>query len=221
MSPRAAFVTIGQSPRTDVLPDIVAYAQTKFSVTEVGALDGLDDTAVAALAPRPGEPRLVTRLLDGREVQLSKAAIDDRLHAIMARLDEAGFDLLVLLCTGQFSPFSLRTPFIEPQHVVDHFAQGLAYGAGQIGVMLPSPVQVDEFHGLPGLSTKAVGASPFRPDFEADMRRAGEDLADTDVIVMHCIAYTDAMQRIVKQASGRPVLLSRRLVAAAIDMLLA
>lgn len=220
MPPRAAFVTIGQSPRTDVLPDILAWTQTQFSVTELGALDGLDDAAIVALAPAPGEQRLVTRLLDGREVQLGKAAIDDRLHEIMGRLDEEGFDLLVLLCTGQFSPFTLRTPFIEPQHVVDHFTQGLAYGASQVGVMLPSPAQIDEFHGLPGVATRAVGASPFQSDFKEAMRQAGADLADADIIVMHCIAYTEAMQAIVRQASGRPVLLSRRLVADAIDMLL-
>lgn len=220
MSPRAAFVTIGQSPRTDVLPDILAYTQAEFSVTELGALDGLDDAAIAALAPQPGEQRLVTRLLDGREVQLSKSAIDGRLHDIMAQLDQAGFDLLVLLCTGEFSPFCLRTPFIEPQNVVDHFALGLAHGAEQIGIMLPSPDQIEEFHGLANVATKTVSASPFQDDFAAAMTQAGADLADSRIIVMHCIAYTEAMQKVVRRASGRPVLLSRRLVANAIDMLL-
>jgi protein AroM len=217
---RVAFVTIGQSPRSDVLPDILKETQTPFEVTEQGALDGLTDTEIANLAPRPGEERLVTRLRDGREVLLGKPAIDRRLHEILVELDHGGFDLLVLLCTGHFTPFRLRTPFIEPQHTVDHFVQGLAYGAERIGILLPNVAQIDEFHGIPGMAIKAVGASPYQAESEAAMREAGASLADTDIILMHCIGYTDAMRKVVKQAANRPVLVSRQLVAHAIDMVL-
>jgi protein AroM len=151
---RVAFVTIGQSPRSDVLPDILKETQTPFEVTEQGALDGLTDTEIFNLAPRPSEERLVTRLRDGREVLLGKPAIDRRLHEILVELDHGGFDLLVLLCTGHFTPFRLRTPFIEPQHTVDHFVQGLAYGAERIGILLPNVAQIDEFHGIPGMADK-------------------------------------------------------------------
>ena len=220
MPSRVAFVTIGQSPRSDVMPDILAATRTPFEVTERGALDGLDDAAIADLAPRPGEERLVSRLRDGREVMLGKPAIDRRLHAILAELDEGGFDLLVLLCTGQFTRFTLRTPFIEPQHTVDHFVQGLAYGAERIGILLPNAAQIDEFHGIPGIAIKAASASPYLAGSEAALRKAGAALADTDMIVMHCIGYSEAMRQVVKQATGRPVLVSRRLVAHAIDLML-
>jgi protein AroM len=217
---RVAFVTIGQSPRSDVLPDILKETRTPLEVTEQGALDGLTDTEIANLAPRPGEERLVTRLRDGREVLLGKPAIDRRLHEILVELDHGGFDLLVLLCTGHFTPFRLRTPFIEPQHTVDHFVQGLAYRAERIGILLPNVAQIDEFHGIPGMATKAVGASPYQGESETAMREAGASLADTDIILMHCIGYTEAMRKVVKQAANRPVLVSRQLVAHAIDMVL-
>ncbi len=220
MTQRVAFVTIGQSPRSDVMPDVLAKTRTRFEVTERGALDGLDDAAIADLAPRPNEERLVSRLRDGREVLLGKPAIDRRLHEILAELDRGGLDLLVLLCTGQFTRFTLRTPFIEPQHTVDHFVQGLAYGAERIGILLPNAAQIDEFHGIPGVAIKAASASPYRPDHDATLREAGAALADTDMIVMHCIGYSEAMRQVVKQASGRPVLVSRRLVAHAIDLML-
>ena len=220
MPPRVAFVTIGQSPRNDVMSDILAATRTRLLVTERGALDGLDDAAIADLAPRRGEQRLVSRLRDGREVLLGKPAIDRRLHVILAELDVGGFDLLVLLCTGQFTRFALRTPFIEPQHTVDHFVQGLAYGAERIGVLLPNAAQIDEFHGLPGVVTKAASASPYLPDNQAALREAAAALADTDIIVMHCIGYSEAMRQVVKQVAGRPVLVSRRLVAHAIDLVL-
>ncbi len=220
MQRRVAFVTIGQSPRSDVVPDILAATQTPLAVTERGALDGLDDAAIADLAPRRGEQRLVSRLRDGREVLLGKPAIDSRLHAILDKLDGQGFDLLALLCTGQFSRFRLRTKFIEPQHTVDHFVQGLAYGAERIGVLLPNPAQIDEFHGIPGVAINAASASPYIADPLPGLLAAAAALAETDIIVMHCIGYSEAMQQVVKQASGRPVLVSRGLVAHAIDLLL-
>ena len=221
MLPRVAFVTIGQSPRSDVLPDIIKETRTQFEATERGALDGLTGEAIAKLAPQPGEDRLVTRLRDGREVLLGKPAIDRRLHEILAELDQAGFDLLVLLCTGHFTPFHVRTPFVEPQHTVDHFVQGLAYGAQRIGIVLPNAAQIDEFHGIPGTATKAAGASPYQAGNEIALREAGASLADTDIIVMHCIGYNEAMRKVVKQAAKRPVLVSRQLVAHAIDIVLA
>jgi protein AroM len=221
MPPRVAFITIGQSPRSDVVPDILSAIRTSLQVTECGALDGLDDAAIADLAPRAGEQRLVSRLRDGREVLLGKPAIDRRLRQILGELDTGGFDLLVLLCTGQFTRFSLRTPFIEPQHTVDHFVQGLSYGAKRIGVLLPNSGQIDEFHGIPGVEIKAASASPYLPNHEAALRSAAAALADTDLIVMLCIGYSEAMRQLVKRAANRPVLVSRQLVALAIDLLLA
>ncbi len=220
MSKRIAFVTIGQSPRTDVMPDIVAEARTAFTATERGVLDGLDDTAIAALAPHQGEAILASRLADGRGVLMGKPAVERRLREIFAELDGQGFDLIVLLCTGVFGHFNLKTPFMEPQHVVDHVVQGLAYGAKQLGVLLPDPRQADDFEGIAGVATKAAHGSPYIADPLPDLYRAGESLRDTDMIVMHCIGYTEAMRQEVQRAARRPVLLSRRIVAHAIDLLL-
>ena len=91
----------------------------------------------------------------------------------------------------------------------------------RIGILLPNAAQIGEFHGIPGMATKAVGASPYQAESETSMREAGASLADTDIIVMHCIGYTEAMRKVVKQAANRPVLVSRQLVAHAIDIVLA
>jgi protein AroM len=217
---RIAFVTIGQSPRDDVMPDIVSECRTSFTATEVGVLDGLDEIAIAACAPRPGDPILVSRLRNGRGVVLGKPAVEQRLRMILASLDTQGFDLIVLLCTGTFGHFDLRTRFLEPQLVVDNFMPGLAYGAKALGALLPEPGQAEDFPDLPGVATVTASASPYATDPFPALREAGTRLADADMIMMHCIGYTEAMRQAVMQAAGRPVLLSRRLVAHAIDLLL-
>lgn len=220
MAKRVAFVTIGQSPRGDMVPEILAETSTPINVTERGALDGMTLADVRAIAPGPGEECLVSRMRDGTEVILGKPAVETRLRGMFAALDEEGFDLIVLLCTGHFGTFRLRTPFLEPQHAVDHFVQGLTYGVEQIGVLLPHPKQIEEFHGIPGLAAEFAYASPYSDASAAQLRAAGEALAGTGAIVMHCMGYSEAMRRQVKEAARRPVLLSRRIVAHAIDLIL-
>jgi len=220
MAKRVAFVTIGQSPRTDVLPEILAELRTPIVPTERGVLDDLTGPEIRALAPTANDARLVSRLRDGTEVILAKSAIEARLRTEFAALDAQGFDLIVLLCTGHFGAFHLRTPFLEPQHAVDHFVQGLTYGVRQLGVLLPNEKQIDEFHGIPGAETVFAYASPYTADSETELATAAETLSQTGAIVMHCMGYTERMRRQVMAAARRPVHLSRRIVAHAIDLLL-
>ena len=63
-APRIGFATIGQAPRSDTVPAIVAELGLAVDVVEAGALDGLDDAAIAGLGPRPGEYSFATRLAD-------------------------------------------------------------------------------------------------------------------------------------------------------------
>lgn len=215
-----AFVTIGQSPRTDVLPEILTEVRTPIAPTERGVLDNLTLAEIRALAPKPDEERLVSRLRDGTEVLLAKPAIEARLRDEFAALDKQGLDLIVLLCTGHFGEFHLNTPFLEPQHAVDHFVQGLTYGVRQLGVLLPNAKQIDEFHGIPGAETSFACASPYTAAGATELAAAAETLKTTGAIVMHCMGYTEAMRRQVMAAAHRPVHLSRRIVAHAIDLIL-
>ena len=217
MAKRTAFVTIGQAPRDDVTPAILAEVRCPLDVVEIGALDGLADAAIDALAPGAGEERLVSRLADGREVILAKPKIQQRLQRLFEELDREHYDLIVLLCTGHFQPFRVGTLFIEPQQVVDHFVQGLAYGAGTLGILVPDKKQIDEFHGIDGMRTTVSFASPYG---EERFEEAGRELSGTDLVVMHCMGYSEGMRRRVAAAANRPVMLSRRMVAHAIDLLL-
>jgi len=60
-----AAITIGQSPRDDVIAELVSLVPGVRWV-QAGALDGLDIEQIRALEPDPGDRPLVTRLRDGR-----------------------------------------------------------------------------------------------------------------------------------------------------------
>lgn len=223
-SRRVAFFTIGESPRSDVVPEMARLLGETVQINEFGALDGLDAAALAAMAPRDGEYRFATRLRDGAQIQLDAAAAEARLAAVMQQADGAGYDVLVPLCTGTaIAP--MRTLVVEPQQVVDHLVAGLSQHCRKVGLVVPLAEQVDFFHMAVPLSceTQVVHASPYDADAGQAARnfaQAGQALASCDLIVMHCMGYAERMRQAVAQASGRPVLLSNRLVAQALSQLL-
>jgi protein AroM len=218
MTRRAAFVTIGQSPRDDIMPALRTWLPDELEVREFGALDGLTRADVSALAPRPGEHRLVTRLRDGNEAVVGKPAIQNRLQDLFDDLDRQGFAFIVLLCTGFFPGLTSQTLLVEAQRVTDHLTQALAEGASRIGVLVPHAEQMAELHRIvpEGIEIRSAFASPYSGDRFAE---AGRALADCDLIVMHCMGYDEAMRAKVATASRRPVLLAQRMLAAAVAQL--
>lgn len=220
---RAAFFTIGESPRSDVVPEMARLLGDAVRIDEFGALDGLDAAALAALVPRDGEYRFATRLRNGAQIELDAAAAEARLAEVMRQADGAGYDVLVPLCTGTaIAP--MRTLVVEPQQVVDHLVAGLSQHCRKVGLVVPLAEQVDFFHMAVPLSceTQVVHASPYEADAGQAARhftQAGQALASCDLIVMHCMGYAARMREAVAQASGRPVLLSNRLVAQALSQL--
>jgi protein AroM len=219
MSKRVAFVTIGQTPRSDLVPEILERIGTAVEAVEFGALDGMSAAEIAAVAPRPGEGSLATRLKDGGEAVVSKEWAEVGLQHIFDHIDAAGFDLLVLLCTGHFPKLRSRTLMVEAQRVVDGFVDALAVDGCRLGVMVPLARQVGEFH-VHGNEKRDVMLTHFSPYAGDRLERAIEELADRDMIVMHCMGYDEAMRARVAARTTRSVVLARRVVAGAIAQLI-
>ncbi len=218
---RVAFFTIGESPRSDVVPAMSALLGPHVQIDEFGALDALDDMQREALAPRESEHCFATRLRDGGSITLDKHATEARLAQVMREADTAGYDVLVPLCTGTALP-QLNTFMLEPQQVVDQTMVALARHARKVGALVPLKEQLATFHLVEPLPCplQLDCASPYEHDPEA-FERAGRALSDCDFIVMHCMGYTEAMRTQVARASGRPTLLSNHLVAHTLGQLLA
>ena len=67
-------VTIGQSPRNDVLPQMLPHLPADIAIRQAGALDGLANNAIAKLVPGLDDYVLHTRLRDGRAVTVGRVA---------------------------------------------------------------------------------------------------------------------------------------------------
>lgn len=216
---RITFVTIGQTPRTDLVPEIVSSLPRPVDVAELGAIDGLGDEAIDALVPDADDHALVTRLRHGGQTVIGMRWLTGRLQELFDAMAPAATEATVLLCTGDFS--TLRGPdlFFDAQHLVDRGVDALCHGTASVGLLVPLARQEREHHYVPpsGQLLRTAHASPYEA---ADFEAVGNKLADCSLIVMHCMGYTEAQRDAVARGSGRPVLLARRLVATALGQLL-
>ena len=99
---KIGMLTIGQSPRDDIMSVMGRYLPANMEVLQRGALDGLDMTAVAELGPRAGERPLVSTMRDGTEVTLTHRSVVPLMQEGVDDLADQGAESIVILCTGGF-----------------------------------------------------------------------------------------------------------------------
>ena len=125
----------------------------------------------------------------------------------------------MLLCTGTRIDPLQNTLVVEAQRIVDSMVEALAASCRNLGVILPLERQMDEFgqrHVFAGNPTVA-SASPYSGE---DMAAGAKGVADCDLVVMHCMGYSDAMLDEFASAVDAPVLLSRRIVAGVVRQMI-
>ena len=214
-------VTIGQSPRDDVLPQMVPFLPSDLDIWQVGALDGLTYEQILDLAPDPEDYVLHTRLRDGSSVTVGRERIASLVQACIDQLQEEGDNPVLLLCTGEFPELRSKGLLIEPDRLLLNIVRGL--GVRRLGVMVPLPSQIGEMTGKWGVISVDVtwaAASPYADQDE--VTTAAEELAghELDLVVMDCMGYTQAHKRVVSRATGWPVMLSSTAVARVVGGLL-
>jgi protein AroM len=207
--PVIAAVTIGQSPRPDIVGEIALFAPGATWV-ESGVLDGLDEAEVAALAPQETDTPLVTRAF-GRTVLVGEHAISGRVRlAIRGVAPKA--DAVVLLCSGPFDVLGTvasAVPIVVPGRVFDAVLMAVA-GRSRLVVMVPHEGQAEAQQKkwiAAGIPVSVLCAPPYADtDFAALGRRAAEC---GDLVAMDCIGYSLAQRTAVAAASGLPTVLAR------------
>jgi protein AroM len=220
---KVGMITIGQSPRTDVVPEIREILGAGIDVLEAGALDGLSLEEVKGLCPKKDDYILCTRMSDGTEVVIGEKFILPRMRQCIDLLTGRGAEIILLLCTGKFPALACRRLLIEPQKILDHFLLALDGRGQRIGLMIPLRDQMAQakkkYSRMRG-EIVIQAASPYAKKDEVVRAARALKKADPHVIVMHCMGYTQAMKDNVREITGKPVILARSLVARALKELL-
>lgn len=215
LRPVVGLVTIGQSPRPDVVPDMAETIGPGVEIRESGALDGLARQAIDALAPRGDDEILVTRLADGTPVFLGRQRIEGLLEQRIAALEADGATLTALMCTGDFPKLRASRPIVQPQPVLVGTLRGMSW-PGRLGVLVPSvphvPQAVERWRGE-GFDPVVAALSPYEEEDPAAVRRAADAVRGAGLVVMDCMGFRRKTRDELRELTGAPVLLANLLVA--------
>jgi protein AroM len=221
-----ATITIGQTPRSDVVPAMRRLLPGHVRIVEYGALDGMQRGEIDAFAARPGEVGIVTRLKDDSSVLLSHDLILPKMQEKVdtaVNVDDA--ELLVILCGADWS--ALRSPrlIVNPGQLFPGVVGALAAGR-RLGIIKPDAGQVEseqQRYATRGIDAVVTSASPYTgPERLREARNAGTLFreAGVELVWMTCVGMDEAMRAVVADATGTPVLLAQSLLARVVADLL-
>lgn len=194
--PRIAAVTIGQTPRQDLLEALAARAGDGPDIVEYGALDGLTAERLPS-AERPAYP-LSTRMRDGMRVTLDEAALAPLVQQAIDRAEGAGADVTLLLCAGGFLDTTARGTLVRPfDAAVERLRE---IGALRIVVVVPFAGQVVPSRAKwqdAGFDVAVVVADPATLDASEAVR---------DAIVLDYVGHPARDLAALRARTGVPVI---------------
>jgi len=219
-SRKVGFVTIGQSPRTDILENLKPLLEP-LEILEQGALDGLPPNELEAIAPLPDEIPYVSRLFDRSQVLLSPEKILPLFQKAVDSVVGSGAEMVVVLCTGSFPTLQCPVPFLFPDRLLRGFVKGVLPPEGILGVLVPLPKQTAAAREVWKSITPHVRTASLSPylNFAAGMEKC-QTLEGCDLIVMDCLGYAIRHKEMLKRLLNIPVVLARTAVARAIQELI-
>ena len=208
------FVTIGQSPRDDIVPGLRDMLPQNITVVESGALDDLSKKEIDALAPVSDDYPLYTRLANGQPVTVAKRFIIPRVQACIDQLNSSGADVIALLCSGAFPDFLSRAPLLLPNQMVDDVIQSALNEQQRIAVLLPLVAQIKPIHRHYRNDDNLLLFSLAPAANNAAIDQVALCLADhrVDLIVLRCFSYSFAMKDAIAFQTSKPTLIARSLL---------
>ena len=172
MKKKIGAITIGQSPRIDVIPEMQEILGENVIILEAGALDGLTKKDIEKFQPDENDYVLVSRLNDGSHVKFGKSYIIPRLQNCINSLEEQGAELIIVICTGYFGNLlTSKVPLIYPQKILYSLVPNFSVN-GKIGVIVPEEDQIDQMGKKweeTGLEVSAAAGSPYKGIEEVKM----------------------------------------------------
>lgn len=215
---KLGFVTIGQSPRDDLVPYLLERLPRSVEAVEAGALDDLAPERIAELDDDAPGLHMVTRLRDGSSVRLAFGRVLPLMQARTSEVVSKGAKAVIILCGADWSAIREDVPVINPGSLFPKVIQGLT-GTSRLAVIRPSGDQVagtlKEYRDTLGLNATATSAFPYDDAAVASAREAARSLSPyrPALVWMTCVGMDEDMRHAVRDELGVPVILARSLLA--------
>lgn len=217
---KVGLLTIGQSPREDIKPEIKPLLLPHIEIVEYGLLDNLSPEEIRLLRPEMNEIPLVTRLRDGTQVQLSEKKIcgllPEAIDLMKTRMDVRAVGIF---CTNDFPktkfPCLAIFPFDYLKFLINQILE-----VRNLGVVVPLESQIEMTKKKwDKEKTVVVAKSPYIEG------KAWNEIANTfaqekvEAVILDCIGYKIKDRQELQSLIHAPTLLPRAILAFAINQL--
>ncbi|MBN2335698.1 AroM family protein [Candidatus Bathyarchaeota archaeon] len=211
---KIGMLTIGQSPRDDLIPGLMEILGEGYEIVQAGALDDYTLEDVKKIELKPEDYILVSRMRDGTEIKITKKHILPLMQRRLDEIESQGVRLTVVMCTGKFPQFRSKGLVVTPSEILKGVVEG-ALKEGRLGVVYPTAEQksyAEKDFGRPGVEVYADSVSPYEPsDVEGLLTRLGKQ--ELDLVFLNCFGFPTWLKKKVYEATGKPVIQSNVLIA--------
>ncbi|MFZ7101234.1 MAG: AroM family protein [Peptococcaceae bacterium] len=209
-------VVLGQAPRLDFTDEFLSLLPPGIDIVQKGALDGLSTNQILALRPKKEENKLVTMLNDGTSVNLSTMEIHKIVQCKVQELVDTGIEVVFIVCTDNFHISSSKAVILTPFEIMKERLK-IESRESTIGIIVPEKDQVqtavDKWKQTGIKNILAGCASPYK-DFTEVLSTANRlKKSGSDKILLDCMGFSKIMADNIKQETGIPVLLPRKICA--------
>jgi len=211
---KIGMLTIGQTPRTDVLPPLMEIMGPGYEFVEAGALDGLTKRQVDRLGIRDDDYVLATRLSDGEEVKIAKRAIIPLLQGKLTELEAGGVRLTVVMCTGKFPAFKSKGLVVTPSEILRGVLEA-SLKSGKLAVVYPAIEQIDYLEHEFGRTGVELYGDYYSPYDSSGLEGLCERLREQkpDLVFLNCFGHGRDLKAAVEDATGVPAIQSNAVIA--------
>jgi len=217
---KIGMLTIGQTPRIDLIPGLMDILGSGYEIIEAGALDDHTMDDINEIDLDPDHYILVSRMRDGTEIKITKKYVIPLMQGQLDRLEEQGVRLTVVMCTGKFPQFRSRGLVITPSEVLKGVIEG-SLKEGKLAVVYPTEEQIpyaEKDFGREGVEVYADAVSPYEAD---DVKGLLDRLVreNPDLVFLNCFGFPYSIKKQVQDAIGKPTIHSSALIARVIKEL--
>lgn len=210
--PRIAMLSIGETPRTDVLNVLFGNLQFDVRIDEIGLLDGLTEEDIKQLAPTANDVRLSAFRHGRLPAALGTKESTAALARIALEVDQAGYDLIIMMSSGIYLPSHLRTPVLETQKLVDTWTECHVQAGHQVGLIYLVESQHDTVENhyrsvMRNLQTVELAST------NSQLKPVVNSIGGCDIIVLNSISYTGDLARRIARISRKPVVTASQILA--------
>jgi protein AroM len=207
-------LTIGQSPRDDLIPGVMEILGEDFEIVQAGALDDLSYEEIQEIELNSEHYILVSRMRDGREIKITKKFVVPRMQEQLDKIEAQGVKLTVVMCTGKFPQFESKGLVVTPSEILRGVVEG-SLKAGKLAVVYPTREQIvyaERDFGREDVEIYADSVSPYEPeDVEGLLKRLKAETPD--LIFLNCFGFPSELKQRIVETTGKPVIHSSGLIA--------